>query len=98
MFQFGVKPYPTQPGQIRFLVVVTVTKNVPSSFISGPAATSATSVSTSTAAMAVIIMTVRGQGRVMGAVVVMAVAGPWMLNALVEYLQRTLQAIPGAVG
>jgi flagellar biosynthetic protein FliQ len=28
----------------------------------------------------------------------MAVAGPWMLTTLVEYIQRTLQAIPGAVG
>ena len=24
--------------------------------------------------------------------------GPWMLTSLVEYLQRTLQSIPGAVG
>lgn len=36
--------------------------------------------------------------KVVGAVVVLAFAGPWMLQTLVEYLQRTLQAIPGAVG
>jgi len=28
----------------------------------------------------------------------LAFAGPWMLQTLVEYLQRTLQAIPAAVG
>ena len=36
--------------------------------------------------------------KVIGAVAVLAVAGPWMLTTLVEYLQRTLQAIPSAVG
>jgi len=36
--------------------------------------------------------------KVLGAVVVLAVAGPWMLTTLVEYLQRTLQSIPSAVG
>ncbi len=36
--------------------------------------------------------------KIVAAVVVLAVAGPWMLTTLVEYLQRTLQAIPGAVG
>ncbi|RZS47604.1 flagellar biosynthesis protein FliQ [Sphaerotilus mobilis] len=36
--------------------------------------------------------------KMVAAVVVMAVAGPWMLTTLVEYLQRTLQAIPAAVG
>ncbi|MEP7101718.1 MAG: flagellar biosynthesis protein FliQ [Burkholderiales bacterium] len=36
--------------------------------------------------------------KVIGAVVVLAIAGPWMLTTLVEYLQRTLQAIPSAVG
>ncbi len=36
--------------------------------------------------------------KLIAAVVVMAVAGPWMLTTLVEYIQRTLQAIPGAVG
>ncbi|HET9206414.1 MAG TPA: flagellar biosynthesis protein FliQ [Burkholderiaceae bacterium] len=36
--------------------------------------------------------------KVVAAVVVLAVAGPWMLNTLVEYIQRTLQSIPGAVG
>ncbi len=36
--------------------------------------------------------------KVLAAVAVLAVAGPWMLTTLVEYLQRTLQAIPTAVG
>ena len=36
--------------------------------------------------------------KVVAAVVVLAVAGPWMLTTLVEYIQRTLQSIPGAVG
>jgi flagellar biosynthetic protein FliQ len=36
--------------------------------------------------------------KLIAAVVVMAVPGPWMLTTLVEYIQRTLQAIPGAVG
>ncbi len=36
--------------------------------------------------------------KVLGAVAVLAIAGPWMLTSLVEYLQRTLQAIPSAVG
>ena len=36
--------------------------------------------------------------KIIGAVAVLAFAGPWMMTTLVEYLQRTLQAIPGAVG
>jgi flagellar biosynthesis protein FliQ len=36
--------------------------------------------------------------KLIGAVAVLAIAGPWMLTTLVEYIQRTLQAIPGAVG
>jgi flagellar biosynthetic protein FliQ len=36
--------------------------------------------------------------KIVAAVVVLGVAGPWMLSTLVEYIQRTLQAIPGAVG
>jgi flagellar biosynthetic protein FliQ len=36
--------------------------------------------------------------KVVAAVAVLAVAGPWMLTMLVEYIQRTLLAIPGAVG
>jgi flagellar biosynthetic protein FliQ len=36
--------------------------------------------------------------KVVAAVVVLAVAGPWMLTMLVEYIQRTLLAIPSAVG
>jgi flagellar biosynthesis protein FliQ len=36
--------------------------------------------------------------KIIAAVVVLAIAGPWMMTMLVEYLQRTLQAIPSAVG
>ena len=36
--------------------------------------------------------------KLMAAIAVFAVAGPWMLTTLVEYLQRTLQAIPTAIG
>ncbi|HZF80441.1 MAG TPA: flagellar biosynthesis protein FliQ [Rubrivivax sp.] len=36
--------------------------------------------------------------KIIAAVAVLGIAGPWMLSTLVEYLQRTLQAIPGAVG
>jgi flagellar biosynthetic protein FliQ len=36
--------------------------------------------------------------KIIGAVAVLAVAGPWMITTLVEYLQRTLQSIPAAVG
>jgi flagellar biosynthesis protein FliQ len=35
--------------------------------------------------------------KLVAAVVVMAVAGPWMLTTLVEYIQRMLQSIPSAV-
>ena len=35
--------------------------------------------------------------KMIAAVAVMMVAGPWMLSTLVEYLQRTLQSIPSAV-
>ncbi len=35
--------------------------------------------------------------KVVAAVLVLAVAGPWMLNTLVEYLQRTIQSIPSLV-
>ena len=36
--------------------------------------------------------------KIVAAVAVLAIAGPWMLSTLVDYLQRTLQGIPGAVG
>ena len=36
--------------------------------------------------------------KVVAAVAALAVAGPWMLSTLVEYLQRTLQSIPAAIG
>ena len=36
--------------------------------------------------------------KIVAAVLVLAIAGPWMLTMLVEYLQRTLKALPGVVG
>jgi flagellar biosynthetic protein FliQ len=36
--------------------------------------------------------------KLIAAVLVFVLAGPWMLNSLVDYLRRTLEAIPGAVG
>lgn len=36
--------------------------------------------------------------KIVAAVAVLGFAGPWMMTTLVEYLQRTLQSIPGAVG
>jgi flagellar biosynthesis protein FliQ len=36
--------------------------------------------------------------KIVAAVLVLVVAGPWMLATLVDYIQRTLKALPGAVG
>ena len=36
--------------------------------------------------------------KILAAMAALALAGPWMITTLVEYIQRTLQAIPGAVG
>ena len=36
--------------------------------------------------------------KLIAAVVVLAIAGPWMITSIVEYLQRTLQSIPTVVG
>jgi flagellar biosynthetic protein FliQ len=36
--------------------------------------------------------------KIVAAVAVLAVAGPWMLGTLVEYLRRVLLSLPGAVG
>ena len=36
--------------------------------------------------------------KILAAVAVLGFAGPWMITTLVEYLQRTLQAIPSAIG
>lgn len=36
--------------------------------------------------------------KVVAAVLVLAIAGPWMVTTLVEYIQRTLQTIPSVVG
>jgi flagellar biosynthetic protein FliQ len=35
--------------------------------------------------------------KLLAAVAVFAMAGPWMLNMLVEYIRRVIEAIPGAV-
>jgi flagellar biosynthesis protein FliQ len=35
--------------------------------------------------------------KIIAAVAVLAVAGPWMMNTLVDYLRGVLLAIPGAV-
>lgn len=36
--------------------------------------------------------------KLVAAVVVFAVAGPWMLTTLVDYLRRTIESIPMALG
>jgi len=36
--------------------------------------------------------------KVVTAVAVLAIAGPWMLTMLVDYIQRTLLSIPTAIG
>ncbi len=36
--------------------------------------------------------------KIVAAVAVLAVAGPWMLTTLIEFVQRTLQSIPSVVG
>ncbi|MBL8363001.1 MAG: flagellar biosynthesis protein FliQ [Rubrivivax sp.] len=36
--------------------------------------------------------------KIVAAVVVLAIAGPWMLTTLVEYLRRMLTSLPGVVG
>jgi len=35
--------------------------------------------------------------KLVAAIAVFAWAGPWMLNILVEYIRRTIEAIPGIV-
>ena len=36
--------------------------------------------------------------KILAAVIVLGLTGPWMLTSLVEYLQRMLQSIPSVVG
>ena len=36
--------------------------------------------------------------KIVGAVIVLAIAGPWMLSSLVDYLRGVLMGIPGVVG
>jgi flagellar biosynthetic protein FliQ len=36
--------------------------------------------------------------KIVAAVAVLALLGPWMMSSLVEYLREMLQSIPGAVG
>jgi flagellar biosynthesis protein FliQ len=35
--------------------------------------------------------------KLVGAMIVLGVAGPWMMTTLVEFIQRTLTGIPGMV-
>jgi len=35
--------------------------------------------------------------KLVAAIAVFAIAGPWMLNMLVEYIRRTIEAIPASV-
>ena len=35
--------------------------------------------------------------KLVAVIAVFAIAGPWMLTMLVEYIRRTIEAIPGAV-
>ena len=35
--------------------------------------------------------------KLIAVIAVFAIAGPWMLTMLVEYIRRTMEAIPGAV-
>ena len=35
--------------------------------------------------------------KLLGAVLVFALAGPWMLNMLVEYIRRVIQSIPSMI-
>ena len=36
--------------------------------------------------------------KILAAVGLLTIVGPWMLTTLVEYLQRTIQSIPSVVG
>jgi len=36
--------------------------------------------------------------KLVAAIAVFAIAGPWMLTTLVDYLRRTIEAIPSVVG
>ena len=36
--------------------------------------------------------------KLIAAMVVFAIAGPWMLSTLVDFIRRTIEGIPGAVG
>ena len=36
--------------------------------------------------------------KLIAAVVVFAIAGPWMLSTLVDFIRRTIESIPGSVG
>lgn len=36
--------------------------------------------------------------KLLAAVAVFAVAGPWMLSTLVEFIRRTIESIPSALG
>ncbi|AVP56875.1 flagellar biosynthesis protein FliQ [Pulveribacter suum] len=36
--------------------------------------------------------------KLIAAVIVFAIAGPWMISTLVDFLRRTIEAIPSVVG
>ena len=36
--------------------------------------------------------------KLIAAMVVFAIAGPWMLSTLVDFIRRTIESIPGSVG
>ncbi|MEG1735659.1 MAG: flagellar biosynthesis protein FliQ, partial [Comamonas sp.] len=36
--------------------------------------------------------------KLLAAVLVFAVAGPWMLSTLVDFIRRTIESIPGSIG
>lgn len=36
--------------------------------------------------------------KLLAAVVVFAIAGPWMLSTLVDFIRRTIESIPSALG
>jgi len=36
--------------------------------------------------------------KMLAAMATLAIAGPWMLSTLVEYIQRVLRSIPSAIG
>ena len=65
---------------------------------SSPCSPSASVVSIFQAATQIHESTLSFVPKIVAAVAVLAIAGPWMLTTLVEFVQRTLQSIPTVVG